>query len=202
MDRHSADAVIAKSNDAITSIFSKSSPSHLPTPSIVTSALPDVSLHYTTGHRCSPALLSSLLSRVATLRPMYDASAMPWDTTAKRDQLSSPAHHIISTSAPSAAHFAFLCLRFEREEEEGSDDEEEEVEVEEEDDDDDSNATYRVVTYVYELFVDEAWRGKGVATQLMRLAERLSRTVAVPELMLTVFDTNVAALHMYKNALS
>lgn len=58
-----------------------------------------------------------------------------------------------------------------------------------------------VVMYVYELFVEQSHRGLGIARKLMSRAEELCLLVDVEKIMLTVFESNTSAMHLYREKL-
>ncbi|MDQ7030243.1 MAG: GNAT family N-acetyltransferase [Ardenticatenia bacterium] len=54
--------------------------------------------------------------------------------------------------------------------------------------------------YIYDLYVEPAWRGRGVGRALLAEAERHSRELGCVELGLTVAATNVPARRLYEAA--
>lgn len=149
--------------------------------------------HYR-GNRLPPDLAQSILGHVrSSLRCQYDKSRMKWDDSEKLTELTHPYHHIITASSPSIPCAAFVCFRFDTSGDEDDDDDDDDS-----DDDDDDVEEQRPVTYVYEVFTHPDVRGLGIASSLMNLVEFISRFFRIPTVMLTVFESNTAALSMYK----
>lgn len=111
------------------------------------------------------------------LRALYDASGLSWDGAAKRREMRSALQRfLIAEEEGAAGALAFLAYRFDLEDGEA-------------------------VLYVYELFVEERMRGKGMAVALMRHAELICQEMGIQRIMLTVFKRNTAAMHLYSKKL-
>lgn len=141
-------------------------------------AQPDITLTFHTGPTLSAHLHSALLADVSTLRQQYDASQMPWDPNSKAAELRHPDHRLILASHPSIPNrpAAFIAFRWDVEDD-------------------------HPIMYVYELFVTPSLRGRRVASALMRFAEALCISLGIFRILLTVFDTNIPALKLYRRTL-
>lgn len=61
------------------------------------------------------------------------------------------------------------------------------------------NENGKISAFIYDLEVNESERGKGIATQAMRLVEAFSREKGAVEIWLHVFASNTIAFHLYEN---
>lgn len=63
---------------------------------------------------------------------------------------------------------------------------------------DDEESPTEVVVYVYELQIRENYRRLGLGKRIMTIVEDLAKAAGLPKVMLTVFQSNQAALHFYQ----
>lgn len=141
----------------------------------------DIIIHHYTGDIIPSQLLQSIICRLSkSLRSMYESSTMEWNADDKLKQISSCSQHTLTLSTTNCLNFAFVSFQFEIEDEDNP----------------------QVVLYVYELYVDERWRGKRIACTLMNCIQDIAIECHMSNIMLTVFDKNIPALNMYKNHLS
>eukprot|EP00178_Gracilaria_changii_P004087 TRINITY_DN162_c0_g1_i1.p2 TRINITY_DN162_c0_g1~~TRINITY_DN162_c0_g1_i1.p2 ORF type:complete len:212 (-),score=36.62 TRINITY_DN162_c0_g1_i1:2933-3568(-) len=110
------------------------------------------------------------------LRALYAQSRIGWDERAKREEFSHERQRFLVVSNQRGSACAFLAFRW---------------------DVDDG----RAVMYVYELFVDNTYRARGIGVALMTYAETLCNSAHIRCIVLTVFSDNVAALNLYRNKL-
>lgn len=184
----SPSTVIASAN-AVSNIFDEL---HLPTrlPDV---RLPNVELEFYSADALPEPLRDWMFSCARSLRPMYEASAMGWDSSEKRRELRHAKQRFLVAKCRASSHqedagtvgadaigatplVGFVSFRWDIEE-------------------------GVPVFYLYELFVEKAARGFGIAGGLMRFAERLSVACGVFCIMLTVFDANIAAKNLYRRCL-
>jgi len=55
------------------------------------------------------------------------------------------------------------------------------------------------VAYVYDIHIDEPWRGQGYGRATMLAAEEFARTLGKSEIGLNVFGNNLAARKLYES---
>ena len=67
---------------------------------------------------------------------------------------------------------------------------------------DDDEAPSRVVLYLYEIQVNEAYRRQGLGRKLMKMMEYIATTAGLDRILLTVFKQNEAAMNFYRKSLS
>lgn len=110
-----------------------------------------------------------------SLGALYDASSMKWNETEKRDEISHPhQQHVVVEDKD--GRVGFLSYRFDVE-------------------------AGVAVMYVYEVFVEERARRRGLAVGVMRLAEAIAGGVGVRKIVLTTFVENGAAMRLYREKL-
>jgi ribosomal protein S18 acetylase RimI-like enzyme len=66
---------------------------------------------------------------------------------------------------------------------------------------DDDEAPSRVVLYLYEIQVNEAYRRQGLGRKLMEMMEYIATTAGLDRILLTVFKQNEAAMNFYIKSL-
>lgn len=136
------------------------------------------------GLRCvaGPALTPAesswaLRGLEAALRPSYGGTGLAWSTAEKRRELRAGAQRILLAADGDAAPLAFVSFRVDQYE---------------------GGADGEAAIYVYEVFVDERARRRGLARALMGVVLEVARAAAVGRIVLTVLDCNESAILLYK----
>lgn len=145
----------------------------LPT-KLQTNSKDELMLRWSTGGQLESKDMEWMVNSVeSNLKKMYEQSRMKWNRREKVNEMKHKDQRIIIAEDEGVQEqTAFLTFRWDLEE-------------------------GRAVMYVYELFVNEKGRGKGIGQAMMRLAEMICRAHKVPEIMLTVFSYNSAAMKLY-----
>lgn len=161
-----------------------------------------------TGSAARGAHISWALSSLeAFLKPMYAGTALAWSKAQKRRELRAPEQRLVFVAAGAGGGnesrsdggrerkedrpdepVGFLSYRVDSYDEERSDDGGEDGELE-------------YVVYVYEVVVAPCVRRMGLARALLELLERICTCAGVLRIVLTVFDSNVGAIRLYKECL-
>lgn len=138
----------------------------------------------------------------AALRPMYDQSRMGWDSGAKKREMRSPEQRYVvayssgNASVPTEHPIGFVSYRVLKDDSENEDTERLRTKHS-------SGVSDEVgyVMYIYELFVAEQARRQGVAQKLMEKIQQICWGINVHKIVLTVFETNAAAMRLYRDRL-
>lgn len=147
-------------------------------------------------------LVWALKSIESSLRIMYGKSKMPWDAAEKRREMrfSGQRYFLAYSSSENSSSenppVGFLSYRIDKDERPPP---EESGQIVEDKTYDLSPREYAV--YVYEVFIAENARGRGLAKGLMNIVEEVCRNAGISKIILTVFESNVPALQLYKKSL-
>jgi ribosomal protein S18 acetylase RimI-like enzyme len=115
------------------------------------------------------------------LRASYRGTGLAWDRAEKRREMRSPRQRFVfADAAAGAGAVAFVSYRV---------------------DGYDGGAPGGRAAYVYEVYVAEGARRVGMARALLGLVEEICGRAGVPRVVLTVFDSNTAALRLYRDRL-
>jgi ribosomal protein S18 acetylase RimI-like enzyme len=186
-----------------------------------TSGALDARLRAATGASLTPAERTWALRAIEhALRPMYDRTpAMRWSTAEKRRELRAAEQQFLlvfpsgkdqaayvsdaasgETCAVPNTPLGFVSYRMDHYDEDMPPSTTPVQSVASQSFSADSPSPAHAL-YVYELYVSEGARGRGIGLTLMKLLEMICSHAHVGRIVLTVFDENVAAMGLYKQCL-